>query len=184
MPTTSSPLDDILSFITGHLVIIIVVLVWFFSMIGRAMRGSARPPAVGPRPVPRPVTPSAAPPARPVAAPQPARTGQAPGQRFRPQPQGRSAPAQSRPGSSSERMGQKRAEIERFAEDENELDAAEPQAPGLPRTSSATLFDQNGPLGGQGAGPSLLRAIVLAEALGRRRPPFVRANKRPPASDA
>lgn len=185
MPGTSSPIDDIISFLLGHIYLVIIVLIAIFSSISKAMRGAPRPPLAGPgslpsASVPPPIqTPTNLP--RPTTLPRPQAQS---GQRFRPQlgnrPAGAPAP---KPGSNAEQLAQERADIERFAQEERELQAAEPEAIGTPLTSSAagvapegTLFAPTGPLSGSGLAPSLLRAIVLAEALGRpraggRRPP-------------
>lgn len=187
MPISPSPLSDILRFISDYWVILLIIVVWVLRMIGSAAR-SLRPPSAGPRPIPRPMAPPAAPPTpRPTTLPRPQQATQAGGQRFRPQSPGRPAsPAPARTGSASEQMAQERADVERFAAEEQDLERSVPEALGTPLTSApsntapaGTFFDPNGPLAGQGAGPSLLRAIVLAEALGRPRIGAARGMRRP-----
>jgi hypothetical protein len=196
MPTGSSPGEDIVKAILDNIGPIVVITIIILGAIGRAMKGSAGPPSGMPRPVPPPMAPPTTIP-RPTPAPSSMTT---PPQAAFPRPIQQAAPPRPaaqpkfRPpaatprqagiaqGSSAQQLAQERADIERFVQEEKEMEAGEPAALGVALTSPAapastpnSLFSGEGQVAGTGANSNLLRAIMLAQALG---PPCMKAHRR------
>lgn len=176
MPTGSSPGQDIFNIIAHNIGPIVLIIFAIIGSIGRAMKSSARPPSGTFGSTPTSMSPpttmphstsASSPAASPSQAAPPRPTAQS---KFRPQgsPARQTAPAQ---GSSAQQLAEERADIERFVKEEKEMEAGEPEALGVPLTSSAaaasasnSLFAAGGP--GSGVNGNLLRAIMLAQALG------------------
>ncbi|HEX5323894.1 MAG TPA: hypothetical protein VFW40_08920, partial [Capsulimonadaceae bacterium] len=134
---SGSTSDPIIRLILDNIGLIVIIVVGVLGAIGKAIKGPSRPPS---GPAGPPLRPTATAPPRPAAmappvtmphaasSPSLSSTGLQGTQRPPAQPKFRAqAPALNRPkptaGSSADQIAQERAEIERFVQEEKELEA-------------------------------------------------------------
>jgi hypothetical protein len=167
--------DDILRALGDHLGLVIIIVVWIMASFSKALKPSRRMTTSVPG-----LTQTQAKPADPPQAARPPTQFTA----------RQSTQGKARTPSNSEQLAQKRAGSERFPQKEKERQTSELAALGMPISSAISgesaqsdPFGMNAAISEKGVPDNLLRAIILAQALGPPRAKGRRMRRQPPRAD-